>query len=76
MQVEALSTVGAVLGVLGIGAFDYFTFKNSWRGYFISIGFMSIIFSTLQLLLSYGATRGLPSVLFATGNESLATTVQ
>ena len=76
LEMGILASVGALVGALGILAYNQWCFHHGWKAVYLWITGLGLVFSGLQLLLLYGFTLGLPAVVFAVGDESMLMAAQ
>lgn len=76
LEVGLLYTVGSLLSVAGLLAYERYFFHSAWRPLYLWTTLLGAAFSLLQVLLVAGYTFGLPAIVFATGDASLQDFVQ
>lgn len=75
-EVGVLYTVGSLLSVAGLFAYERYFFNVAWRPLYLWTTLIGAGFSFLQILLVTGYTFGLPKIIFATGDVSIQDFVQ
>ena len=71
-----MSFVGAVIGVVGLWAYEKYFFKSEWRKLYLWVTVLFTGFSFLQICLVTGDTFGLSDYVFAMGDTALQNFVQ
>ncbi|KAJ8603829.1 hypothetical protein CTAYLR_000263 [Chrysophaeum taylorii] len=75
-EVGMLGTIGSLFAVAGLVVYEKYFFKSAWRPLYAWTTLVGAAFSGLQVLLVTGYTFGLPKIIFAIGDTSLADFVQ
>lgn len=71
-----MAFVGAVIGVVGLWAYEKYFFKSEWRKLYLWVTVLFTVFSFLQVCLVTGDTFGLSNYVFAMGDTALQYFVQ